>query len=120
MFSSWSSILVNGSPTRDFKCSKGLCQGDPLAPFLFLVVAEGLSGLMREASAKGYYKDYKVGNGSYAVSLLQYADDTIFFGDVDQRNVFTIKTILRFFELVPGLKVNFHKSNFGDSLRITV
>ena len=48
------------------------------------------------------------------MSLLQYANDTIFFGEVDQRNFFTIKTILRLFELVSGLKVNFHKSNFGD------
>lgn len=41
------------------------------------------------------------------VSILQYANDTLF-------NIFTIKTILRLFELVSGLKVNFHKSHFGE------
>jgi len=41
------SVLVNGSPTEEFKPSRGLRQGDPMAPFLFLVVAEGLAGLVR-------------------------------------------------------------------------
>ncbi|XP_068474583.1 secreted RxLR effector protein 78-like [Phaseolus vulgaris] len=41
------SVLVNGSPTEEFRPSRGLRQGDPLAPFLFLVVAEGLAGLVR-------------------------------------------------------------------------
>jgi len=43
------SILVNGSPTEEFKPSRGLRQGDPLTSFLYLVVAEGLVGLVRQA-----------------------------------------------------------------------
>ncbi|WJX91755.1 hypothetical protein P8452_73482 [Trifolium repens] len=43
------SILVNGSPTEEINIKRGLKQGDPLAPFLFLLVAEGLGGLMKRA-----------------------------------------------------------------------
>ena len=43
------SVLVNGSPTEEFKPTRGLRQGDPIAPFLFIVVAEGLAGLVRQA-----------------------------------------------------------------------
>jgi len=42
-------MLINGSPTSEFKVSKGLRQRDLLVPFLYVVVVEGLSGLMREA-----------------------------------------------------------------------
>lgn len=42
------SVLVNGSPTEEFCMEKGLRQGDPLAPFLFRMVAEGLNGLMKQ------------------------------------------------------------------------
>jgi hypothetical protein len=43
------SVLVNGSPTEQVSISRGLKQGDPLAPFLFLIVAEGLGSLMHKA-----------------------------------------------------------------------
>lgn len=42
-------VLVNGGPREEFKMEKGLCQGDPLAPVLFLTVAEGLNGLLKQA-----------------------------------------------------------------------
>jgi len=43
------SVLVNGSPTKQFRPKKGLRQGDHLAPFLFLIVDEALTGLVRAA-----------------------------------------------------------------------
>ena len=46
------------------------------------------------------------------ISLLQYVDDTIFFGEATMENVRGIKAILRAFELASGLKINFVKSSF--------
>ncbi|MCI72600.1 LINE-1 reverse transcriptase like, partial [Trifolium medium] len=54
------SVLVNGSPTEDFAVGKGLRQGDPLSPFLFLIVAEGLTRLMQKAIDNGNYHGFKV------------------------------------------------------------
>ena len=107
------SVLVNGSPTNEFIPHRGLRQGDPLAPLLFNIVAEGLTGLMREALDKSFYSSLLVGEDNIPVNILQYADDTIFFGDASVQNVKTIKSILRSFELVSGLKKNFAKSSFG-------
>ncbi|GKV31169.1 hypothetical protein SLEP1_g39893 [Rubroshorea leprosula] len=81
------SILINGSPTKQFPVSKGIRQGDPLSPFLFLIVAEGLNGLVSAAVEKGRYKGVPIGSGSIMVSHLQFADDTIFFGEAIEDNI---------------------------------
>ena len=55
------SILVNGSPTKKFAPTRGLRQGDLLAPLLFNIVGEGLIGMMRETLHKNLYRSYLVG-----------------------------------------------------------
>ena len=108
------SILVNGRPSAEFIPQRGLRQGDPLAPLLFNIVAEGLNGLMRQAVEKSIFRGYPVGSQEVSISLLQYADDTIFFGEASMENIKAIKSILRTFELASGLKINFAKSSFGS------
>ena len=106
-------VLVNESPTDEFLPQRGIRQGDPLAPFLFNVVAEALSGLLRRAIAENLYKGYSVGSKNVNISILQYADDTIFFGKASMENVRALKATLRAFELISGLKINYAKSCFG-------
>ncbi|CAJ2637312.1 unnamed protein product [Trifolium pratense] len=99
----------------NFTC-KGLRQGDPMSPFLFLIVVEGLSGLMNKAVGSGSFHGYKV-NNNLMFHTLQFADDTIIVGEGKWDNLWTIKTVLRSFELVSGLKVNFFKSKlYGINL----
>lgn len=74
--SSWASVSVNGSPIHEFKCFKGLRQGDLLALCLFLIVVEGLSGLMRKARGENLFGGYVVGDNGCKISMLQYVDDT--------------------------------------------
>ncbi|MCH92675.1 LINE-1 reverse transcriptase like, partial [Trifolium medium] len=96
---------------EEINIHRGLKQGDPLAPFLFLLVVEGLSGAISREEELGMFKGFKVGNNGLFVSHLQYADDTIFLGEASVENPWTLKTIIRCFELASGLKVNFAKSN---------
>ncbi|GKV30550.1 hypothetical protein SLEP1_g39351 [Rubroshorea leprosula] len=104
------SVLINGSLIEEFSMKKGLRQGDPLAPFLFLLVAEALNGLILKAKEKEMYNGVVVGIEGLEVTHLQFADDSIFFCEASDENIKTIKGILRTFELVSGLKVNFFKS----------
>ncbi|WJX38360.1 hypothetical protein P8452_26031 [Trifolium repens] len=104
------SVLINGSPTHEVSISKGLKQGDPLAPFLFLLVAEGLGALMSRAVELNFFKPFVVKQGEAQISHLQYADDTLLIGDDSVENIWCMKAILRWFELMSGLKVNFSKS----------
>ncbi|GKV27151.1 hypothetical protein SLEP1_g36354 [Rubroshorea leprosula] len=105
------SILVNGSPTEEFKVGKGLRQGDPLSPFLFLMIGEGLNGLVQKAMSEGMFRGIEIGRKGLAVSLLQFADDTVIMGKADIEHIIMVKTILRGFELMSGLQINFSKSN---------
>jgi hypothetical protein len=104
------SVLVNGSPTGEINIQRGLKQGDPLAPFLFLLVVEGLSGVMKKAVDSGIFKGFSVGRIPVVVSHLQYADDTLCIGEASVENLWALKAILRGFEMASGLKVNFWKS----------
>lgn len=54
-------VLVNGHPIKEFRMHRGLRQGVPLSPFLFLYVVEGLACLMREVKAKQMFEGVKVG-----------------------------------------------------------
>ncbi|GKE00040.1 reverse transcriptase domain, reverse transcriptase zinc-binding domain protein, partial [Tanacetum coccineum] len=80
------SILVNGSLTEEFRLERGIRQGDPLSPFLFILAAEGLNAIVTEAVEKGIFRGVVVGENKVTVSHLQYADDTIFFGEWNKEN----------------------------------
>ena len=107
------SVLINGSSSAELIPQKELRQGDQLAPLLFNIVTEGLTGLMREALDNTQFKGFMVGRNMVEISILQYADNMIFFGEASMENIKAIKVMLRSFELVSGLKINFAKSHFG-------
>jgi len=115
------SILVNGSPIEEFPLERGLRQGDPLSPFLFLLAAEGLNVMMYAVVEADLFKGYGVGLTNFVVvSHLQFADDTLLLGEKSWANVRALRAVLLLFEAMSGLKVNFHKSmlvgvNISDS-----
>nr|GEZ75648.1 hypothetical protein [Tanacetum cinerariifolium] len=104
-----SSILVNGSPTMEFDISKGLRQGDPLSPFLFILAMEGLHALICKAINMGIYRGAIIGHDYTRISHLIYVDDVIFVGYWSATNVNNLLCILRCFFLVSGLKINVQK-----------
>jgi hypothetical protein len=84
------SILINGSPQGFFASSRGLRQGDPLSPLLFVIVMETLSRLMDRASSGGFLSGFQVCSsegGSLVVSYLLFANDTLIFCKADHRQV---------------------------------
>nr|GEZ22920.1 putative RNA-directed DNA polymerase, eukaryota, reverse transcriptase zinc-binding domain protein [Tanacetum cinerariifolium] len=104
------SILVNGSPTVEFKIFKGLRQGDPLSPFLFILAMKGLHATICTAVSRGILKGASVGHCNITLSYLFYADDAIFVGEWSQSNAYNLICMLRCFYMVSGLRINVHKS----------
>ncbi len=102
-------VMVNGAPTKWIKTRRGLRQGDPLSPYLFLLVAEGLARLLNEAVSNGLVKG--VGPSAEAkVALVQYADDTFFFCEAKGKQVKNLRFVWHLFEWASGLKINLNKT----------
>ncbi|KAL6510920.1 hypothetical protein OROGR_022044 [Orobanche gracilis] len=112
--SSCASVLVNGSPTFQFKNEKGLRQGDPISPFLFLIVMECLSWLMNKAKDMGILKGINFRVDNTDLNHLFFADDALIMGEWSRENLQNTARILRIFYLCSDLRINIHMSNlFG-------
>ncbi|GKB75656.1 RNA-directed DNA polymerase, eukaryota, partial [Tanacetum coccineum] len=89
--SSTALVLVNGSPTKEFRFQNGLRQGDPLSPFLFLLVMEFLHIFFYNALQQGFFKGVGIGtHQKVLISHLFYADDVVSIGewrDTNFRNI---------------------------------
>ncbi|XP_017245327.1 uncharacterized protein LOC108216978 [Daucus carota subsp. sativus] len=104
------SVLVNGSPTKEFTPERGLRQGDPLSPLLFNLVGEVLHCMLVKAEEAGVFQGIRLGNEGGTVSHLQYADDTVIFVENNIEAIKGVKRVLQGFEILSGLKINYSKS----------
>jgi hypothetical protein len=105
-----SSVLLNGTAGKDFKCTRGVRQGDSLSPLLFAIVVDLLQCVIN--------REYNLGNllppfpqrTDAPFPIIQYADDTILIMQADEDQLALLKRILHNITLSSGLVVNFHKS----------
>lgn len=104
------SVLVNGSPTKEFLMNRGLRQGCPLSPLLFNLTAEALSLVLKNATRLGMFTGASISNDRDRISHIQFADDTVIFCEPSEEQILSIRRILRGFQIAARLKVNFNKS----------
>ena len=73
------SILINGGKTKSFIPSRGLRQGDPLSPYLFILCQEVLSRLIKRSFVSGVIHRVKMNTNGLAFTHVMYADDLMLF-----------------------------------------
>ena len=91
------SVLINGSPACFFPSSRGLRQGDPLSPYLFVIGMEALSCLINCVIEGNYLFGSRIADGrgeDLAISHLLYADDTLLFCEADKDQLKFLSWIL--------------------------
>ncbi|XP_019191707.1 PREDICTED: uncharacterized protein LOC109186235 [Ipomoea nil] len=104
------SIQVNGEAVGTVCPTRGIRQGDPLSPYLFIICAEGLSILLQQAEARGDIHSVRVSRGALAITHLFFADDNLLFFRANQQEVMKIKECLDRYSEASGQRVNFDKS----------
>ena len=103
-------IQINGTRTQKFEPSRGIRQGDPLSPYLFILCLEYLSRKIHEACANKDWVPFKVRRNTSEISHLMFADDILLFGEASLSTLSTMKAILRSFFHLSGQKINESKS----------
>jgi hypothetical protein len=110
------SIRFNGKMLDPFTPSRGLRQGDPLSPYLFLFVADGLSCLIRKEIEDATLRDLHISRNGPGISHLLFADDSLLFFEASAEQALIVKSVLDRYERSTGQLVSLGKCSilYGD------
>ncbi|KAM0963513.1 hypothetical protein EV1_022375 [Malus domestica] len=113
------SIIINGTPTGYILPKRGLRQGDPLSPYLFLLCTEGLFMLIRNGLERGAINGYRVSPAGTPITHLFFADDSVLFGKATAEEALGFLDILKNYASGSGQELNLSKSLiiFGSQTR---
>lgn len=111
-------ISFNGTAVGPINPTRGLRQGDPLSPYLFLFCVEGLSNSLTKAAGTGTINGCKISSGVPSVTHLLFADDIFLFFKANVMEAQSIKTLLDSYVQQSGQAINFSKSGIFFSANV--
>ena len=117
--SSHLSILWNGSKLGSFQPSKGLHQGDPRSPYLFVLCMEKLSVMIQQKVVEGSWKPIYVSRNGPGFTHLLFADDILLFYNGKKSQVCLVMKTMEDFCRMSGLKINLENSRAMASKSLT-
>lgn len=109
----------NNEKLESFVQTRGLRQGDPLSPYLFVLCMEKLALMTQEKVNNKQWLPIKISKNGPPISHLFFADDCLLFTKAKASQVRLVKDILHYFCLASGMKVNVQKSRFLPSKNVT-
>lgn len=109
------SYLVNDAVYGSVKPCRGIRQGDPLSPYIFILCGEVLSGLCKQAETAGDLQGVRVARGSPRVNHLLFADDTMFFCQASAKSCQSLMRILSEYGKASGQQIDREKSSITFS-----
>uniref|UniRef100_A0A803Q1F8 Reverse transcriptase domain-containing protein n=1 Tax=Cannabis sativa TaxID=3483 RepID=A0A803Q1F8_CANSA len=112
------SVLINGSIYGHFTPERGLRQGDPLSPFLFLLCSEGLTCLLHETERAGKLHGLRFGSMEHNLSHLLFADDSLVFLNANFEESKALKEVLDCYASLSGQTINLDKSDLCVGTKI--
>jgi hypothetical protein len=104
-------VLINGIPTEKFTPTRGIRQGDPISPYLFLLCAEALSSLLRKAEQDGFLTGVPTSKKGPRINHLFFADDSLLFCKANSQHWHRMEKILETYEKASGQRLNKEKTS---------
>jgi hypothetical protein len=114
------SILINGHPIDPFQPKRGIRQGDPLSPYIFIICAEVISGLIDKGQLDGLIHGIPIATNAPAISHLLYVDDNTLFCRANLEEATVIMNIMKTYQEASGQRVNMDKSEMIVSPNISL
>jgi hypothetical protein len=99
-------VRFNNVQLEPFTLSRGLWQGDPLSPYLFLFVADGLSQILQHEVQSGVLHELRICRQAPRISHLLFADDTMLFLEAIEQHALIVDKVLRMYERCTGQLIN--------------
>lgn len=103
------SLIINGEPTKWITPARGVCQRDPLSPYLFIIVAQILSNILNKACLTSIIPGFNR-SLSYNFNHLMYANDLIIITTATRRSARNINLCLAIYASLSRQNINVSKS----------
>jgi hypothetical protein len=111
-------VKWNGNRAEYFTPCRGIRQGDPISPYIFVICMDKLSHLITHSVTEGEWQGIKMGRSGPTISHLMFADDLLLFGKANTAQMQCVKHILKQFCDLSGQKVNIEKSSIMFSKNV--
>lgn len=104
-------VLIYGQPSKSFNLERGIRQGDPLSPYIFILYENVLSGLLHKEPQLRNLHGIKVVRNAPQITHLLFADENLLFARSNEKETETIIQILHSYKLYSDQLVNVDKSD---------
>jgi hypothetical protein len=104
-------VKWNGARADYFRPQRGIRQGDPISPYLFVLCIDKLSHLIMHAVETGEWRAMKAGKNGPVISHLMFADDLLLFGEATEHQMNCVMRILDVFCRLSGQQVSTEKTS---------